>query len=143
MMNGRLRRGWVVEYCAGAVDVIPLFPPLNASREPAHNHRNVIVTGDKKERRTEQWENWRGAMAGTGHVRFLSDDSSLTICNTSLTRLSAKPRYAKDAWNAISVMGGLLTLTKTAPNRLAFGWAWLAGVCSNVTRLAGEPLLSR
>ena len=39
--NGRLIRGWMAEYCAGAVDVIPLVPPLYASREPAHNRRNV------------------------------------------------------------------------------------------------------
>jgi hypothetical protein len=40
MMNGRLRRGWVVEYCVGAVDVIPLVPPLNASR----SRRAITIT---------------------------------------------------------------------------------------------------
>src|SRR5205823_9328203 len=56
MMNGRLRRGWVVEYCAGAVDAIPLVPPLSASRGPAHNRGELIVTDEKKERRSGRLE---------------------------------------------------------------------------------------
>src|SRR5438128_2680770 len=36
MINGRLSRGCAPAYCACAVDVIPLVPPLSASRAPAH-----------------------------------------------------------------------------------------------------------
>src|SRR5437762_5066553 len=82
MMNGKLRRGWVVEYCAGAVDAIPLDPPLEASREPAHNRGDVIVTGRKKERRNDRSKTSRDSFATMkrpgkmpGHVANSDGDS--------------------------------------------------------------------
>src|SRR4030088_1980235 len=63
MMKGRLRRGVAAADRNCAVDVIRLVPPLNANREPARDRCNVIVTGDKKERRSGKSKNLRDSLA--------------------------------------------------------------------------------